>query len=447
MTDLFSVMETASKLPLLKDNYASWRGWKMHMQAILIADDLWELVGLGTEKKPKPILPDGTNAADVKARDKLIGLFDDKVKRAVKVLVTGISGELFYLWDGFPSDPRKLWVDLESHFQTQTHSHRVSIRARLDSLVLKDRENPEKWLKDRIGLYQQYSMSGHAVDETEQCIETLNSLPPSWREFKNMMNFVLGKDLTMTLLMQKAADWHRMNHNPKSNGISATPNQAFNVGIQQRNPNQRRHNQGINKPTSRPNDNRDQPKPVRCYYCKTPGHKVPDCPKKKKQSESTSVVHSETDCSFLGECSKPTDLTCESNVMLADSGATRHMSPCFESFDDFHYFESHSYVKLGDETRLKALGSGSLKFVVKSDDGSDKVCVLNNCLYVPDLRCTLLSVPQVAKRGFRVLFDKVSMRILNSSNVCVLSATLSGKLYKLNCVLFSEFCPEKILKK
>lgn len=103
----------------------------MHMQAILLAEDLWDLIGIGSEVRPTPIIPasDGSNAADVKTRNKLIASFDEKVKRATKILVTGISGDMFYLWDGFPEDPRKLWVDLVTHFQTQTHSHRVSVRA------------------------------------------------------------------------------------------------------------------------------------------------------------------------------------------------------------------------------------------------------------------------------------------------------------------------------
>ena len=46
----------ATKVPQLKDMYESWRGWKMHMQALLIADDLWALVGTGTEIRPTALV-------------------------------------------------------------------------------------------------------------------------------------------------------------------------------------------------------------------------------------------------------------------------------------------------------------------------------------------------------------------------------------------------------
>ena len=107
-------------------------------------------------------------------RDRLIVLFEENVKRATKILVTAISGEMFYLWDGFPENPRQLWIDLVKHFQTQTHSHRASIRAQLDASKLKDNENPNKWLKERIRLYQQYGMSGQPIDEIDLILPFTN---------------------------------------------------------------------------------------------------------------------------------------------------------------------------------------------------------------------------------------------------------------------------------
>jgi hypothetical protein len=85
----------ALKIPQLKDSYESWRGWRMHMQALLLADDLWDIVGTGSEIRPLPIVRGADNAEEVASRNTEIKTFDDKVKKATKILVTGISGELF----------------------------------------------------------------------------------------------------------------------------------------------------------------------------------------------------------------------------------------------------------------------------------------------------------------------------------------------------------------
>ena len=227
------------------------------------------------------------------------------------------------------------------------------------------------------------------------------------------MNFVFGKNLNMNLLMQKAADWFRMNHSkdvqkPKPKHVQ---NQAFNVGLAPFH---------ISKPQREPS------REIRCFYCKKLGHKVSEYPKKK---QSVSFTQLKSDSSFfLAESHATSDLDCESNFILADSGATRHMSPCFESFDDdFEFFESgtESFVKLGDEHRLRAVGFGSFKFLKKNPDGSEKVCFLRDCLFVPDLCSTLMSIPQVAKRGFKTLFDGICH--------CTICDIARGGLHKPQC--------------
>ncbi len=213
----------AMKIPLLKDSYESWRGWKVHQQVNLFAEDLWEIVGTGQEIRPVKIdlAGDNSNHQAVQARNMEIAAFDGKITRAIKILVTNISSEMFYLWKGtFPANPRTLWVDLTNHFQQQTHSHRVSVRSQLDSLTLRDRADPESWIKQRTHLYQQYALSGPEIPESEQCMETLNLLPSQWRDFRNMMTFGIAGALTMQLLMQKLVDYNRSNKFPGATGRS-----------------------------------------------------------------------------------------------------------------------------------------------------------------------------------------------------------------------------------
>lgn len=105
-------------------------------------------------------------------------------------------------------------------------------------------------------------------------------------------------------------------------------NQAFNAK-NSRHFNNKRHEQSNHSSAG----NRDM-RTIRCFYCKKLGHRVSDCYKKK----NSAVVAEQNEISdssfFLDGCHATSDLKCESKVILADSGGTRHMSPCLESFDD-----------------------------------------------------------------------------------------------------------------
>jgi hypothetical protein len=60
---------TASKIPSLKDSYESWRCWKMHLQAVLIDAELWQIVGTGAETRPETLVV-GTNVLQATVQEK-----------------------------------------------------------------------------------------------------------------------------------------------------------------------------------------------------------------------------------------------------------------------------------------------------------------------------------------------------------------------------------------
>ncbi len=435
--------ESSQRIPSLRDSYDAWRGWKVHLQAILNVEDLWEIVGTGTETRPTEIVlaQGGGNQNKVDARNSEIAAFDTKVKRAVRSLVTNIHGELFYLWGGeYPTDPRQIWRVLTEHFQAQSHSHRVSVRSQLDSLSLKDKEDPEIWIKKRIRLYQQYAESGQAIPQSEQVIETLNNLPYQWKDFKNLMHFGIVGELNMTLLASKLVDWVRVNKSSASgnSGDSSRPRdqQAHAAGGGWRGKKFRGHSTaGGNSDLST----------VRCYKCKKFGHFARDCSNKKPSqsqggkrdsAQAAKTCHSDSEDSFLVH----DFLLCATNVsrdvIVVDSGCTRHMTSCREAFrPDFKLFATPSKVKIADgDTVLEALGSGSLG-VDMSVGGVTKSVVLRDCLYVPKLQYTLWSVPQTAKKGHIVQFDSEGVTVCNKAGEVMCRGKLWEKLYRMDGVL------------
>jgi hypothetical protein len=85
---------------------------------------------------------------------------------------------------------------------------------------------------------------------------------------------------------------------------------------------------------------------------------------------------------------------------LVDSEASCHMPEAQELFESFTETDSDMYVELGRGTRHAMQGSGTIRFQSESRD----VLRVTNVLWVPKLRRSVLSVSEIEKRGYHVLF-------------------------------------------
>ena len=84
-----------------------------------------------------------------------------------------------------------------------------------------------------------------------------------------------------------------------------------------------------------------------------------------------------------------------SSDWIVDSRCTNHL--CFEKdkFENFHKYRKYAVV-IGENSILKVQGIGSVLI---------HETVLENVLYVLKLRMNLLSVIQVARKGYSFEFD------------------------------------------
>eukprot|EP00804_Cyclotella_cryptica_P021434 CCRYP_005776-RA/>CCRYP_005776-RA protein AED:0.13 eAED:0.00 QI:0/0/0/1/1/1/5/0/1584 len=85
-------------------------------------------------------------------------------------------------------------------------------------------------------------------------------------------------------------------------------------------------------------------------------------------------------------------------LCCADSGATRHMFPDYNTFVSYHKCK-HKTVKLGDSTELPIMGYGTAKFTLNGH-----VILVRNALHVPGLTDPLYSLRQ---HRFMAVDDRV----------------------------------------
>lgn len=85
------------------------------------------------------------------------------------------------------------------------------------------------------------------------------------------------------------------------------------------------------------------------------------------------------------------------NFWYLDSGASHHMTPNKNYFDNYEELKLKKYITIGDGTQLEAIGRGNIPidvFVNGRRSSSEFV----NVLHVPKLKCNLLSASTVTDK-------------------------------------------------
>lgn len=115
----------------------------------------------------------------------------------------------------------------------------------------------------------------------------------------------------------------------------------------------------------------------------------------------------------------------DSNLWLVDSGCTNHMTKDHQFFS-FLDTSIHTKVKLGNGDLVYAKGKGTV--VLHTDQGKK---VISDVLYVPQLDQNLLSVAQLIKKGYSVLFQNNFCQILDLNGLLVLSIPMINNSFSI----------------
>jgi len=139
---------------------------------------------------------------------------------------------------------------------------------------------------------------------------------------------------------------------------------------------------------------------VQCYNCEKYGHFIDECWFKKDQkTEEANIAHGADPDVVLMMAA-----TCEDKIKgeewYLDSGCFNHMTSHRESLTNFDASMKTS-IKLADTRKLASEGSENI--VIKSNFGGK--IINEDLLYVPDIKCNLMSIGQLVEKGFSVTMD------------------------------------------
>lgn len=232
----------------------------------------------------------------------------------------------------------------------------------------------------------------------------LSSLPDTYDTLITALEVRDEKDLTMTLVENKLLEENEKQKKRKSGEDTVL--------------------KATNK--FRPKAN-NKSKKIVCHYCHGVGHIRKDCWKFKnsKSDNGQNAKVAEND-----EANSYFVLNVKSGVWVVDSGATCHICSVKEEFIslDLSWREK---VTVADGGVAFSTGKGSCKIKLVNRKGGEVIITVDNVLYIPSFKGSLLSVKKMSAVGFKVLFSGSSCRILDMNNVEVGVADCVNNLYQL----------------
>ena len=191
-----------------------------------------------------------------------------------------------------------------------------------------------------------------------------------------------------------------------------------------------------------------------CYYCGKRGHIKRNCRSYKSSLEGNELENNEgrprsstkqnacpateeSEEEFIGLFMKQTATEVKTNWII-NSGASCHMSYDESLFSEMKRLDEPKEITVGDGSKVKAIGKGTLDLLMKLPNGKTNHCRLSDVLYVPKLSYNLFSVASTTRRGKRIEFEDSICKVLSKDRKLIAIGRKRENLYYLNCAQQSK---------
>lgn len=389
----------------------NWATWKFQIEHLLKAKSLWGMV-METET-----LAQDANAA---ARAE----FARKKEKAFSMLVLNVSTSQLYLITSCQS-PKEAWDTLKGHFERDTLANKLFLKKKYFRCEMKEGETITEHLKRMKELTDQLSAIGAVIEEEDQIVTLLGSLPPSYATIVTALETKMDS-LTLQFVQQSLVNEEQKRVQANGSTSVAPPGAASAMQTQVRGDPQP---EGIDRSK------------WKCFKCGKEGHLKRNCPKLKNKNQTHKAKQMTCEDNENSESANESAFVVRENQnekvkqieWLIDSGASKHMTCSKEILQDYQEFTKPQSVKLGDGRVVDAQGLGTVKMKMTFKVSDVKDVTMYDVLYVPKLSGNLFSVGAAVKKGNTVQFKKARCYIRGKDgDLLGMGTQRSDGLYQLD---------------
>jgi gag-polypeptide of LTR copia-type len=335
-------MEISAKYDIEKyDAKTSFALWQVRMTAILSSIGIKDAIH-GRDKLVEPI-------TDKKWFD-----LDDKALSIIQMCLSNSTLQEV-LSDNTAKD---LWEKLESKYMKKSLTNRLRLKLRLYTLRMVEGTPISDHISEFASLVNDLSKLDAKVEDEDQVLLLLCSLPTSYKAFRHMMiysrDYICLEDVKSNLQAKLHIDNEMINMEKggQSVGLVVDRDRSYD-----KNP---KHSRARSK---------SRHKNLTCNYCRKKGHIKADYFKlKNKQKADKGALSEEVNVvkSDMVDTLCVVDINIDDkNCWVMDTGASQHMTPNRDWFESYEPMEGK--VLIGNSNLCKIAGIGSVKIKFHDD--------------------------------------------------------------------------------
>lgn len=366
-----------------EDNYVTWK-WQVTM--VLTTKGLYECVT-------------GTNSDVSKNRQAATFLASVLSQQNMQRVINCTTAQ-------------EIWTALEANFENKSSTERAMLMEKFTSFKINSLHNISKDIGEVQALAAKLKSLGAHVDDEFIVSIILKALPDSMKTWKSTWKMVNAKELKLNALVTGIM--------AEVNEMKVPEDAAF---IARDRPRLGRPGGGNNRRFAHMDSAGESgfyDRKGTCHYCRMPGHWIKDCRKRQAdERNSGKTSYNQQGVAMMG-IAGATSL--ETTHWIADSGSTFHMTPNKSWIREYSPFYEDKQITLGDDRRIPAKGSGT----IKTSFGE-----LRDVHYVPNLSANLFSIATAASRGIEARYDKDGIQLIKDNQIVLTGGKTQG-VYALN---------------